>query len=64
LGWRLTPDELLTRLAREFEVQMLAAHRAAVASLPGATDGSTVSALRKAGAKESADLMAGLLGIG
>jgi predicted nucleic acid-binding protein len=60
----LTPDELLTRLAREFEVQMLAAHRAAVASLPGATDGSTVAALRKAGAKESADLMAGLLGTG
>ncbi len=60
----ITPDELLTCLAREFEVQMLAAHRAAVASLPGATDGSTMAALRKAGAKETADLAAGLLGIG
>jgi predicted nucleic acid-binding protein len=60
----LTPDELLTRLAREFEVEMLAAHRAAVASLPGATNGSTIAALRKAGAKETADLMAGLLEIG
>jgi predicted nucleic acid-binding protein len=60
----LTPDELLTHLAREFEVQMLAAHRAAVASLPGATDHSTMAALRKAGAKETADLMAGLLRIG
>jgi predicted nucleic acid-binding protein len=64
LGLEVLTPELLTRLAREFEVQMLAAHRAAVASLPGATDGSTMAALRKAGAKETADLMAGLLGIG
>lgn len=60
----LAPDELLTGLAREFEVQMLAAHRATVASLPGATDASTIAALRKAEAKETADLMARLLGIG
>jgi predicted nucleic acid-binding protein len=60
----LTPDEMLTLLAREFEIQMLAAHRAAVATLPGATDESTMAALRKAGAEQTADLMAGLLGLG
>ena len=42
---------------------MLAAHRTSVASLPGATDDSTVAALRKAGAPQTARLMAGLLGI-
>jgi len=38
----LTPDELLSRLVTEYEPQMLAAHRTAVASLNGATDESTV----------------------
>ena len=42
---------------------MLAAHHAAVTSLTGATDASTVAALHKAGAPSTADRMAQLLGI-
>jgi predicted nucleic acid-binding protein len=57
----LTPDELLGRLIAEYEPQMLAAHQTAVASLAGATDRSTVAALRRAGASMTADLMARLL---
>lgn len=53
----LTPDQLLSLLATEYEQQMLAAHRAAVASLKGATDGSTVAALRRAGASSTAGLI-------
>jgi len=59
----LTPDQLLSRLMVEYEPQMLAVHRTAVASLKGATDGSTVAALRKAGASTTASLIAGLLGV-
>lgn len=58
----LTPDELLARLAREYSAQMLAAHRTTVSSLPGASDESTISALRKAGAPVTADQMSRLLG--
>jgi predicted nucleic acid-binding protein len=60
----LTPDQLLSRLVVEYEPPMLAVHRTAVASLKGATDGSTVAALRKAGASTTASLIAGLLGVG
>jgi predicted nucleic acid-binding protein len=59
----LTPDQLLSQLAVEYEPQMLAVHRTAVASLKGATDGSTVAALRRAGASTTAGLIAGLLGV-
>lgn len=59
----LTPDELLGRLVAEYEPQMLAAHRTAVASLGGATDASAVAALHRAGAPTTAALMAGLLGV-
>jgi hypothetical protein len=59
----LTPDQLLSRLVVEYEPQMLAAHRTAVASLKGATDESTVAALRRAGALTTAALMAHLLGV-
>lgn len=59
----LTPDELLSRLAAEYEPQMLAAHRTAVASLKGASDESTIAALRRAGVPQAAGLMATLLGI-
>jgi hypothetical protein len=41
---------------------MLTAHRTAVASLKGATDESTVNALRRAGALTTADLVARLIG--
>ncbi|WP_239346091.1 PIN domain-containing protein [Frankia sp. Cj5] len=58
----LTPDELLGRLVAEYEPHMLAAHRTAVASLTGATDTSTIAALRRAGASTTADLMDHLIG--
>jgi len=58
-----TPDQLLSQLAAEYEPQMLAAHRAAVMSLNGATDASTIGALRRAGAARTAALMAQLLGV-
>lgn len=59
----LTPDQLLSRLVVEYEPRMLAVHRTAVASLKGATDGSTVAALRRAGASTTAGLIARLLGV-
>jgi hypothetical protein len=57
----LTPDQLLSRLATQYEPQMLAVHHTAVTSLKGATDQSTVTALRRAGAAITADLMTHLL---
>jgi hypothetical protein len=57
----MTPDALLCVLITEFEPQMLNAHAAAVASLRGATNASTMRALRRAGAPAAAALMAGLL---
>jgi len=50
----LTPDELLSDLVTEYQPQMLAAHRTAVASLQRATDASTVAALQRAGAPATA----------
>ena len=58
----LTPDQLLSRLVVEYEPPMLAVHRTAVASLKGATDESTVTALRRAGAPTTSGLIARLLG--
>lgn len=58
----MTPDTLLCLLITEFHPQMLAAHAAAVASLRGATDASTIRALRRAGAPAAPELMAGSLG--
>jgi hypothetical protein len=40
---------------------MVEVHRIAVSSLTGATDESTLAALRRAGAMKTADLMAALL---
>jgi len=57
----LTSDVLLARLVAAHPSQMLAAHRTAVARLTGATDSSTISALRRAKATQTADLMAALL---
>jgi hypothetical protein len=59
----LTPDQLLSRLVVEYESQMLAVHQTAVASLKGATDESTVTALQRAGAPTTASLIARLLGV-
>jgi len=57
----LSADALLSLLVTEFPDRMLTAHRLAISRLPGATDASTVAALRRAGAPNSADLMAGLV---
>ncbi len=57
----LTADELLARLVTAHPSKMLAAHRSAVTSLTGATDASTLAALRRANATKTADLMAQLL---
>jgi predicted nucleic acid-binding protein len=58
----LTPDELFARLVAEYEPQMLTAHQTAVASLTGATDRSTIAALRRAGASTTAGLIDHLVG--
>ena len=57
----LTADDLLSLLVEEFEDDMLVVHRIAVSRLPGATDESTIAALRRANATKTADLMAALL---
>lgn len=57
----LTPDQLLSQLMVEYEPQMLTVHRTAVASLKGATDESTVAALRRACTPTAAALIAQLL---
>ena len=57
----VSADALLTLLVTEFPDGMLAAHRLAVSQLPGATDASTLAALHRAGAPNTANLMAGLL---
>lgn len=43
----LSADALLARLVTAHPTKMLAAHRSAVASLAGATDASTVAALKR-----------------
>jgi predicted nucleic acid-binding protein len=58
----LTPDQLLGRLAVEYPEQMLAVHHTSAASLKGATVESTITALRRAGAPATADIIARLLG--
>ena len=57
----LSADALLARLVTAHPSKMLAAHRSAVTSLTGATDASTIAALRRANATTVADLMAQLL---
>ncbi len=58
----MTADALLAHLVREFPTEMLAAHRRTVVNLAGATDESTIAALRRANAASTADLMTALLG--
>lgn len=57
----LTADALLCRLVTVYPEKMRNAHRTAVASLTGATDRSTIAALRRAKATQTADLMEALL---
>lgn len=57
----MTADELLRLLITESGEEMLAVHRTAVLRLPGATDASTLAALRHAGATAAAERMGRLL---
>lgn len=57
----LSADALLARLVTAHPSEMLAAHRTAVARLTGATNTSTVAALRRADATQTAKLMEALL---
>lgn len=57
----LTADDLLARLVTAYPSKMLAAHHASVTSLAGATDETTIAALRRANAVKTADLMVILL---
>ena len=57
----LTADALLSRLVTMHPSRMRDAHLTTVASLIGATDESTIAALRRAKAAQTADLMEALL---
>lgn len=57
----LSADALLARLVTMHPSKLLAAHRTAVERLTGATDSSTIAALRRAKAIHTADLMEALL---
>ena len=62
VGIRLmSPDTLLTLLATEDPRGIFTVHRLVVLRLPGATDESTLAALRRAGAPTAADHIATLL---
>lgn len=58
----LTADDLLSLLAAEYRDEMHAVHQTVVARLSGATDESTLAALRRAGAARAAKLIRELLG--
>lgn len=57
----LTADTLLSQLVGDYPTEMLAAHRTTVTSLRGATDESTLAALRRANASKTASLLSALL---
>ncbi|MCL2735940.1 MAG: PIN domain-containing protein [Propionibacteriaceae bacterium] len=57
----VTPDDVLCPLIWDHEELMLWVHRMSVGSLPGATDETTMAALRNAGAQRTASLIAELL---
>ncbi len=57
----MTPDALLAALIAEFPTQMRRVHATSVKWLRGATDASTIAALRRAGAPSAATLMAEIL---
>jgi len=59
----ITPDSLLCQLICEYQESMRWVHRTSVESLPGATDESTLDALRRAGTPRTSGLMAELLGL-
>jgi len=59
----MPPDELFSQLIYAHMTEMVAAHRTVVSAFPNATDESTLNALRRAGARKTAELLAGCLGL-
>ncbi|MDR2381207.1 MAG: hypothetical protein LBE08_08575 [Bifidobacteriaceae bacterium] len=59
----MTPDTLFVQLIDDCSSQMVAAHQSSVRHFKGATDASTLAAIRKAGAARTADRMATALGL-
>jgi hypothetical protein len=57
----MTADALLCRLVEERPAEMVRVHRVSVSTLAGATDESTIAALRRAAAPKTADRMWALL---
>lgn len=57
----VSPDALLTALIDNYPAAMFDAHRTTVAHLPGASNDSTMTALRRAAAPVAADHMAHIL---
>lgn len=57
----MSPDELLCQLIAQHPQIMLLVHQTAIANLPGATDKSTITALRQADAPQTAQTMTRLL---
>jgi predicted nucleic acid-binding protein len=57
----LTPDELICQLITSFPAVMLLVHQTSIANLRGASNESTLAALRKSGAPQAADMIARLL---
>lgn len=57
----MTPDELLNTLVAEHPTQMMSVHALSVTRLRGASNESTITALKRAGAQNSASMMASLL---
>ena len=56
-----TPDALFVELIEESPLQMLRVHKRVVRGFPDGTNESTLSALRRAGANETADLLFSML---
>jgi len=59
----MSPDELFVQLLSDHLAQMIEAHHHAVQGFPGATDQSTLAALRRAQSTRTADGVAAALGL-
>jgi predicted nucleic acid-binding protein len=57
----MSADDLLSLLITDFPEELTAAHLLSVSRLPGATDDSTLAALRSAGAVKASERMSALL---
>jgi len=62
LGFQvMSPDQLLCQLIAQHPETMRLVHQTAIANLPGASDESTIAALRRAGAQTAAQAIAHLI---